>query len=108
MRYFLLIFALGVVTVMGVFGKRGHHFRQPPLEIFPDMDRQPKLRPQQPNETFASGRSSQEPVLGSVARGDHFENNPVNTAHEPNSTNFIASIPVPVTEQLMARGKQRF
>ena len=47
MRYFLLLFALCVVTVMGVFGKRGHHFRQPPLEIFTDMDRQPKLRPQQ-------------------------------------------------------------
>ena len=45
MRYFLLIFALGVVTVMGVFGKRGHFFKKPPLEIFPDMDRQPKLRP---------------------------------------------------------------
>ncbi len=26
------------------------------------MDRQPKLRPQQPNMTFANGRSSQEPV----------------------------------------------
>ena len=49
MRYFLLIFALLVVTVMGVFGKRGSHSKQPPLEIFPDMDRQPKLRPQQPN-----------------------------------------------------------
>lgn len=108
MRYFLLIFALGVVTVMGVLGKRGHYFKQPPLEIFPDMDRQPKLRPQQPNLTFASGRSSQEPVPGTIARGDHYENNPVNTGHEPGSTNFVASIPVPITEQLMARGQQRF
>lgn len=108
MRYFLLIFALAVVTVMGVFGKRGHHFRQPPLEIFPDMDRQPKLRPQQPNATFASGRSSQEPVPGTVARGDHYALNPMNTGRETGTTNFIATIPIPVTEQLMARGKQRF
>jgi mono/diheme cytochrome c family protein len=108
MRYFLLIFALAVVTVMGVFGKRGHHFKEPPLEIFPDMDRQPKLRPQQPNATFASGRSSQEPVPGTVARGDHFADNPINTAREVGTTNFVATIPVPVTEQLMARGKQRF
>jgi mono/diheme cytochrome c family protein len=111
MRYFLLIFALGVVAVMGVFGKRGHTFKQPPLEIFPDMDRQPKLRPQQPNLTFANGRSSQEPVAGTVARGDHYENNTVNTGREPgatNVTNFVANIPVPVTEQLMARGQQRF
>lgn len=108
MRYFLLIFALGVVTVMGVFGKRGHSFKQPPLEIFPDMDRQPKLRPQQPSVTFANGRSSQEPVAGTVARGDHYQNNAVNTGREPGTTNFVANIPVPVTEQLMARGQQRF
>ena len=108
MRYFLLIFALAVVTVMGVFGKRGHTFKQPPLEIFPDMDRQPKLRPQQPNVTFANGRSSQEPVAGTVARGDHYENNAVNTGREGGTTNFVANIPVTVTEQLMARGQQRF
>ena len=108
MRYFLLLFALGVVTVMAVFGKRGHNFKQPPLEIFTDMDRQPKLRPQQPNLTFANGRTSQEPIPGTVARGEHYENNPVNTAHEPGTTNFVATIPVPVTEQLMARGQQRF
>ena len=108
MRYFLLIFALGVVMVMGVFGKRGHHFKKPPLEIFPDMDRQPKLRPQQPNLTFANGRSSQEPVPGTVGRGDHYENNAINTGREPGKTNFIAAIPVQVTEQLVARGQQRY
>src|SRR4030095_305906 len=100
MRYFLLILALGVVTVMGVFGKRGHHFKQPPLEIFPDMDRQAKLRTQQPNLHFTTSRtaswppaqpnppsanslSSQEPVPGTVARGDHYESNAVNTGYEP-------------------------
>src|SRR5690349_10240965 len=105
MRYFLLIFGLAIVTVMGVFGRREHHFKQPPLEIFPDMDRQPKLRPQQPNLTFTSGRSSQEPILGTVARGDHYELNAINTGKQPGTTNFVETIPVPVTEQLMARGQ---
>jgi len=108
MRYFLLILALAVVTVMGIFGKRGHTFRQPPLEVFPDMDRQAKLRPQQPNLTFANGRSSQEPILGTVARGDRYENSAINTGREPGTTNFIAHIPLPVTEQVMARGQQRY
>ncbi len=108
MRYFLLILALGVVTVMGVFGKRGHIFNKPPLEIFPDMDRQPKLRPQQPNLTFANGRSSQEPVPGTVARGDRYENSAINTGKTPGTTNFVAAIPVAVTEQMMRRGQQRF
>jgi mono/diheme cytochrome c family protein len=108
MRYFLLIFALCVVAVVGVFGKRGSNFKQPPLEIFPDMDRQPKLRPQQPSTVFANGRSSQEPVPGTIARGDRFENNPVNTGREAGSTNFVQTIPMPVTESLMARGQQRY
>ena len=108
MRYFLLILALAVVTVMGVLGKRGHNFKQPPLEIFTDMDRQPKLRPQQPNLTFASGRTSQEPLPGTVARGERYENNPVNTGRESGSTNFVATIPTTVTQQLIERGQQRF
>lgn len=108
MRYFLLIFALCVVAVMGVLGKRGHTFRQPPLEIFPDMDRQPKYRPQQPSPFFANARTSQEPLPNTVARDDRFERNAVNTGRVPGTTNFVASIPLPVTEQLMARGKQRF
>lgn len=57
MRYFLLILALTVVTIMGVAGKRGSLSRQPPVEIFPDMDRQPKLRPQEPNAFFADGKA---------------------------------------------------
>jgi mono/diheme cytochrome c family protein len=108
MRYFLLLLALAVVTVMGVFGKRGDTFKKPPLEIFPDMDRQAKLRPQTPNLTFANGRSSQEPVANTVARGDHYESNAINTGRIPGTTNFVANIPVAVTEQMMARGHQRY
>jgi mono/diheme cytochrome c family protein len=111
MRYFLLIFALAVVTVMGVLGKRGQTFRQPPLEIFPDMDRQAKYRPQQPSIHFPNGRTSQEPVPGTVARGDRYENNPVNTGRnggETVGTNYVAAIPMAVTAQLIERGHQRF
>ncbi len=111
MRYFLLIFGLAVVTVLGVLGKRGDSFRQPPLEIFQDMDRQAKYRPQQPSPLFANGRTSQEAVPGTVARGDHYENIPVNTGRTGGATtgtNFVAAIPVPVTAQFVERGQQRF
>ena len=36
MRYFLIIFGVCVLAVAGVLGKRGSHFRKPPLFIFPD------------------------------------------------------------------------
>ncbi len=45
MRYVLLLFALSALMVVAIAGKRGERSRRPPIEIFPDMDRQPKLRP---------------------------------------------------------------
>ena len=38
MRYFLAIFGLCVLAVMGVLGRRGDHFRKPPLYIFPEWN----------------------------------------------------------------------
>ena len=64
MRYFLAIFALCVLATVGVLGFRGSHFRKPPLYIFPDMERQLKLRPQTANAFFANGMSSHLPVAG--------------------------------------------
>jgi mono/diheme cytochrome c family protein len=108
MRYFLLIFGLSVIAVMAVLGKRGHTFREPPVYIFPDMDRQPKLRPQEPNRFFANGISSQLPLPGTIARGDPYEDTPVNTGKKPGTTNYVDTIPIPVTAELMARGQDRF
>lgn len=108
MRYFLLVFVLSAVIVGVGLGKRGHTFRKPPVYIFPDMDRQPKLRPQEPNKFFLNGISSQFAVAGTIARGDPYENTPVNTGKKPGTTNYIDTIPVPVTAELMARGQERF
>ena len=118
MRYFLLILALTVVTVMGVAGKRGAMSRKPPLEIFPDMDRQPKLRPQEPNAFFADGKSSREYPAGTVAHTlpllvngtavYPYEDTPVNTGRISGTTNFVDTNPLPITVTLMERGQQRY
>src|SRR5258708_37863908 len=108
MRYVLLLFALSAVMVVAIAGKRGERSRRPPIEIFPDMDRQPKLRPQTVNAFFKDRLSSQLPVPGTVARGSPYEDNPVNTGRIPGTTNFVATIPLPVTAQLLARGQERF
>ena len=108
MRYVLLIFILLVAAVMVVAGKRGHTFRKTPVYIFPDMDRQPKLRPQEPNRFFANGISSQFPVEGTIARGEPYEDTPANTGKKPGTTNYVDTIPIPVTAELMARGQERF
>ena len=37
-----------------------------------------------------------------------FEDNPVNTGRIPGTTNFVETIPLPLTEQLLVRGQQRY
>ncbi len=108
MRYFLLIFVLCVLAVVGIAGRRGSLSRRPPIELFPDMNRQPKLRPQTPDAFFDDGRSSRAPIAGTIARGDHYEDLPANTGRAPGTTNFIETLPVPVNATLLARGQQRF
>ncbi len=108
MRYMLLIFALCALVVVGIAGRRGSLSRRPPIELFPDMNRQPKPRPQSPSDFFENERSSRLPIAGTVARGDRYEDVPVNTGRVPGTTNFVEVLPVEVTAKLLARGQQRF
>ena len=118
MRYFLIGFLLLCLVVVSIAGLRGGVSRRPPIELFPDMDRQPKLRPQTHNSLFADQFSSRLPVEGTVARSKPtivenkeiypFEDNPLNTGRVPGTTNFVETLPLPVTEQLLARGQQRY
>jgi len=118
MRYFLAIFALCVVATISILGFQGHHFRHTSLYIFPDMEWQLKLRPQKPNGFFANGISSQLPVPGTIPRGETlatrvgpvfpYEDSPVNTGMITGTTNFIENNPLPITDELLKRGRQRF
>jgi len=114
MRYFLLIFGIVVLAVMLIAGKRGDLSRHRPIQIFPDMKRQLKLRPQTPNGFFADGLSSQLPPPGTIAQTRPmrvagrevypFEDVPVNTGRVPGTTNFVELSPVPVSGLLLAVG----
>jgi mono/diheme cytochrome c family protein len=68
----------------------GSSSRRPPVEVFPDMKRQARYKPQQENPFFADGRASRPPVPGTVARGIHPEPRPALTA------------------SLVARGRERY
>ena len=115
---FILIFLAGMAAVVAIAGFRGSMSRKPPIEIFPDMTRQFKLRPQQPNGFFTNGVSSQLPPDGAIARSAPiqtvngpvypYENAPVNTGRLNGTTNFVETNPLPVTAKLLQRGQQRF
>jgi mono/diheme cytochrome c family protein len=118
MRAFLLIFVICVLAVIGVAGRRGALSRKTPLYVFPDMRRQLKLRPQEPNAFFANGVSSQLPVPGTMARGKPiqtaggpvypYEDSPVFTGCASGTTNFVENNPLVVNARLLERGRQRF
>jgi mono/diheme cytochrome c family protein len=118
MRYFLLIFAVLVLLVVGIAGRRGDLTRNRPVQIFPDMKKQLKLRPQTANGFFASGLSSQLPQPGTIAQSGlmlvagrevyPFSDDPVNTGRVPGTTNFVELNPFPVTGLLLARGQRQF
>jgi mono/diheme cytochrome c family protein len=125
MRYFFLIYALVIIGVVGVLGFRGDHFRRPQLEIFPDMVRQNKVRPQTPSAFFGDTRASRAYPENTVphtasykVNGQTFEvkgqpvypyeDSPINTGKVPGTTNFVALNPLPITRALLDRGEQRY
>ena len=69
LKYFFIIFVFLVLVVIAMAGFRGHKFGQPPIEIFPDMDRQPKVKAQTPSNFFADRRAARQPVDGTVPIG---------------------------------------
>ena len=118
MRYFLLIFLTVVAVVFGFAGLRGHLSRKPPILLIPDLNRQFRLRPEQPNAFLANGLSSQLPPLGTISRSQPvqtvdgpvypYEDSPVNTGRMAGTTNFVETNPLPVTPALLRQGREQF
>jgi hypothetical protein len=121
MRYIISMLLIGAAlgaAVVGIAGFQGRMSRKPPIEIFSDMDRQLKLRPQKPFDFFTNGVSSQLPPAGTIARSEpietvdgafyRFEDSPVNTGKISGTTNFIETNPLPVNGVLLRRGRERF
>jgi mono/diheme cytochrome c family protein len=121
MRHVISIMLIGAAlgaAIVGIAGLRGSVSRRPPIEIFPDMNRQLKLRPMTPDAFFPNGVSSQLPPPGTVARSQPvqtlsgtvypFEDSPVNTGLVTGTTNFVATNPLRVNGELLQRGRERF
>ena len=134
LRGFLLIFVLTGLAIVAVFGFRGQKSTGAPIEVFPDMVRQPKVRAQAPLGFFADGRGARVPVTGTVPMGYEMPQAASETAPgaEPVAaemhaqprlgfsggtdyyntgkmgTNWGTGFPMTVTDELMQRGRERF
>lgn len=68
-RYFILLLAMVTILVVSIAGLRGCKTKRPPIEIFPDMVRQSKVKAQAPSDFYADGRGARDPVHGTVPVG---------------------------------------
>ncbi len=109
MRYVYLATFFVVVLTVGILGFRGSISSKPPLEVFPDMDRQPKLRPQESSNFFADGRVERPLPAGVVARGNLRADAALYQGRTAGGE-WVRGIPSPLTvdARFLQRGRERF
>lgn len=69
MKYFFLSYLFIGAIIVSAFGFRGSKSELPPIEVFPDMDHQAKVKYQAASEFFADGRGARLPVKNTVPMG---------------------------------------
>jgi mono/diheme cytochrome c family protein len=82
---------------------------KPPIHINPNMDNQPKYRPQSESDFFDNGATMRVPVAGTVARGELHASTTYYTGKDA-AGNLVASMPdtVKVTMPLLKRGQVEY
>ncbi len=122
MRIFLAIYLFVVVATLSILGFRGSTSTKPPLEVFPDMDRQARYKPQAENEFFADGRNDRLSPAGTVARGNYFNQQEVFSEDFEDTRlgdttflegknedgSFVEKLPIEVTYELIEQGKEKY
>jgi mono/diheme cytochrome c family protein len=115
------------VSIAALAGFRGSKSALPPIEIFPDMDRQPKFQPQHDSGFFTDGRAARKMVEGTIPLGYTMPGaylqagakngtlTPTGFSNQPDYYNtgkfgdvYGDGFPLDVTEALITRGEQRF
>jgi mono/diheme cytochrome c family protein len=100
--------ALVLTSVLALGGcARGCTSSRPPIHINPSMDDQPKVRTQTASTFFFDGASMRQPVPGTVPIGGLKEDAVFFTGKGADEQ-FVATIPRPVDEALLDRGRQRY
>jgi mono/diheme cytochrome c family protein len=127
LRGFLLISLLITLAGVAVLGFRGEKTTNEPWELFPDMVRQMKVRAQSPLQFIADRRGPRMPINGTVPIGYEMPKPETDTSAADSQAiphgfsvgtdyvdtgkmgaNWGTGIPLPVTPELLERGRQRF
>ncbi len=101
------LFLVVVLLASGCW--RGATSPRPPWHPNPNMDNQPKYRPQAASAYFYDGATMRPPIAGTVARGELYEDTAFYTGADE-SGQLVATIPasIEVDEAFLARGRERY
>jgi mono/diheme cytochrome c family protein len=69
LRNFFIIVGLLGLLIVGWAGFRGDKRTEQPIEIFPDMDKQAKIKAQSDSTFFADAQGARNPIAGTVPLG---------------------------------------
>lgn len=105
-RIFLAVFGAIGLAIVAIAGFRGSFTQRTPIEIFPDMDRQPKYKSQTPSPLFSEGRVDRVPPYGSVPF--HIQTDQPYLITGKMGAMWGTGIPVTVDKALLARGRERY
>ncbi|MFQ5631242.1 MAG: c-type cytochrome [bacterium] len=104
-----LLIAIPIVVATFFFAGcfQGRPSEKPPIHINPNMDKMERYRPQGSSAFFVDKSAMRLPVPGTVARGDFHEDDAYFSGVDA-SGDTVRNIPVPITLQLLTRGRERY
>ena len=95
-----------VLLAVALGGCANRTSRKPPIEVFPDMDRQPKYKAQSASAFFSDGRADRRPAPGTVARGALKDDDRFHLGEE--NGKYTGRNPLEIDAALLARGQERY
>lgn len=104
---YLLVAVLLVTAIIASACYRGRPSEKTPIHLVPNMDQQPRYNSQSQSDFFIDGASMRAPVEGTVARGELHEDVVFYTGKN-DAGEYVEKSPVPLSRQLVERGRQRF
>lgn len=118
---------LALLAALPLTGCRGDRSDKPPRQFFPDMDNQPRWKPQSESGFYADKRTMRQPVTGTVPFGTTYVLSDAAWAEPFNrkraeflgesyeiydgtdeAGDFVTTIPIKVDAKLIALGKTKF
>jgi mono/diheme cytochrome c family protein len=101
-----VLIALALLPPLWIAQVRYSRKSSPRVHLVSDMDFQPKYLPQQASGLFADGRVMRPPVEGAVAVGERIDDDHLLAGEVDGQP--ATEFPVPVTPEVMRRGRERY